>query len=189
MNEGSLPDNSRFSNFNLFSRFIYCRRSFRKWIFVRKNFNKLSEITLESLINDKIGKILFEKYIGIEKSTPFPEILIKWRGYCLCKEIKENIHLLNEQETRDKLILWSPSLLWEEDVMRKIEEFEIERNISKMEIYLNDMMEEFIMDMEISSFYFKFIHEIKYEQEKIKDILREIFDEELDNENVLTTIL
>lgn len=188
MNKSLLTNESQFWTNTLFAHIAYYRKNIGKWMFIRKKFKRISEITLEALINDEIGKILFEKYIGIEKSTSFPEILIKWRGYRLCKKIKENIYLLDEQETRDNLILWSPSLLWEDNVMKKIEEFEVERDTTKIKAYLGEMMGKFIIDMEISSFYLKFIYEIKYEQEKIKNKLGKIYDEKL-KESVISTIL
>lgn len=161
---------------SLFSTIMNFRNTYRKWNFVKTSIIQIIEFE-EPIIDHKIGAILFEKHIKKGKPHFYEEIKEKWRGYELCKSIIDNLKLLDDQETRDNLFLLRPTFLWEDQILNEIADYEINKEDQKTKNFFKRMANEFLSQMNVTTFYNNLMFNITFHRHRIQRDLEEIFED------------
>lgn len=177
MNEYLIPSNSRHTKWNWIRNIMNYVERFRKWNFIRSNWENLCTKNLKEILDSEVGEILFEKYLGIESSEYYNYALKKWRGYLFCKELKKYPNRILLKESRDELCSYEVSLENEINMMEAVARYEESGNKDEMSDFIEKLLKEFLFHLSKTPFYDELSFDLTFNREKMELVLGEIYDE------------
>lgn len=139
--------------------------------------NRLKDMTMIQIIQDRIASIVFQKYLINEYPQEEMSIRNPWECYMLAREICWNTQLLRDGKVADRILQLCPPILWEHEIMEAIN---LSHNHMKSKFIsqkMNKLMTECVMEMETNSGYHDFLLDLAFKREKIIQYLEQFFEE------------
>lgn len=177
MNECLITSNSRQTRWNWMESIMNHVERFETWNFIRTNWANLCTKNLKEILDSEVGEILFEKYLGIERSEYYNHALVNWRGYLFCKELKKFPNRILLEASRDELSSFGISLQKEIDIMETVARYEGKGNKDEIVELIDKFLNEFLFYLSKTPFYDELSFDLMFNREKMELILSGIYDE------------
>lgn len=152
-----------------------------KWKFVKMNFNKIRKFTLTPTLYDKVGRLVFERYI--KEYGNFSEVQDYWNGFVLCKKLQYRTSLVKNPGILCQTMLLSRCYRLKKVVSDIIVNYEKNRDIEGFIDFLIGWEKAIIFSLALSQTYLQYLEDLKSKNSVIKTILYNICHEEVEIDN------
>lgn len=162
---------------NIITRMRRRLRATKKRNFVNQHMARIGQMRLWGIIKDPLASVLFQKYILNEDSENEKEMRMYWNCIKMSKDILWNVKLLNDEVITNRLMRYSPTTYWEQEILM-LSNMSFDNRKSKhicFKIY--EFMIECEIKMEFNPEYHNFLSDIRIRREKVRKYLEEIYDD------------